>query len=244
MFRLYCARLAFRIALFIAAVRLYIRDQNSLIISKGFSFANGVKPVHILWLILLTGMVQKFFPQKITSMGCRKQFKSTYAPSEGNFIKSGIAAWVKEEDAAAIKVFIVWFGGNSVVAILYRTGILNESALVLLSLFYYVCDLVCVLFYCPLQSLIMKNRCCVTCRIFNWDSIMILTPLIFVRSIFSGSLVLIALILLIRWEATYRKSPQRFWEESNINLQCRHCHEKTCRIKRRVQYRSSVFRNG
>lgn len=239
MFRLYCTRLACRVAVLIAAILLYITDKNSLVISNGFSLAGGIKPIHILWLILLASMVQKFFPQRITSMGCRKQFKSTYAPGAQKPTQSEIAAWIKAEDAAAKKVLTVWLSGNAVVAVLYKTRILSESEMVLLSLFYFVGDLVCVLLYCPFQSVIMKNRCCITCRIFNWDSIMMLTPLIFIRSFFSGSLILAALLLLIRWEVTYRRYPQRFLAESNENLQCRHCREKICRIKRHLFFRKT-----
>lgn len=234
MFKIYSARLVYRIAVLVAAILLYLRDKSSLIISKGLSINNGPKFVHLLWLILAAGTVRKFFPQSKLSMGCRKQFKSNYAPSEKKPLKSEITACVKAENAAAQKVFILWLSGNIVVASLYYANVLGESELVLLSLCYYVCDLICVLFYCPFQSMIMKNRCCVTCRIFNWDSIMMFTPLIFISGFFSWSLVIMALLVLVRWEVTYRKYPQLFLEESNKNLKCRYCHENLCMIKKHI----------
>jgi hypothetical protein len=176
-------------------------------------------------------MVLKFFPQPVMSMGCRKQFKSNYAPSGKNPSVSEIAAWMKGENAAAKRVFTVWLGINTLVAGFYWAGFYGEPEMLLLSLLYYVFDLICIVIYCPFQALIMKNRCCVTCRIFNWDSIMMFTPLIFVRSLFSWSLVAIALILLIHWEVTYRKHPERFMEESNANLNCAHCNDRLCKVK-------------
>jgi hypothetical protein len=234
MVKIYSTRLVFRIAVFVAAICLYLSDKSSLVISNGLPLGNGIKPLHILWLILTAEMILKFFPQKVMSMGCRKQFKANYAPSGKKPLKTEIAAWMKGENAAAKKVLAVWLGGNAVVAILYYAKILGESEMVLLSLFYYVCDLICILVYCPFQSLIMKNRCCVTCRIFNWDSMMMFTPLVFVRSFFSWSLVLIALFLLIHWEVTYWRHPQRFLEESNQSLTCAHCSDNLCKVKKPI----------
>lgn len=236
MFKIYSTRLVFRITVFVMMLLIYFRDRSDLLISNGLSLARGLRPLHVLWLILAVEMAQKFFPRSIVSMGCRKQFKSNYAPSAHKPDRAEIVAWIRGEDGAAQKVFILWFGVNALLAVFYWLRIIGESELVLLSLLYYVCDLICVLFYCPFQSLIMKNRCCVTCRIFNWDSMMIITPLIFVRSLFSWSLALVALLVLCRWEYVYRRHPQRFSEASNENLRCQHCQERICMMKRSLHF--------
>jgi hypothetical protein len=233
MVRIYRARLVFRITVFIAAICKYINDKNILIISNGMPLSNGIKPLHILWLILTAEMMLKFFPLRVMSMGCRKQFKVNYAPGAPEPIQTEITAWMRSENAAALKVAAVWLGGNTIVALLYYAKVLGESEMVLLSLFYYVGDLICILFYCPFQSLIMKNRCCVTCRIFNWDSMMMFTPLVFIRSFFSWSLALVALCLFVQWEITYWRYPQRFFEGSNRNLTCGYCSDHLCRVKHR-----------
>jgi hypothetical protein len=212
---------------------MYISDKDVLVISNGMPLSAGIKPLHILWLILTAEMMLKFIPQKVMSMGCRKQFKVNYAPGAKAPLKTEIAVWMRRENAAALKVAVVWLGGNTIVALLYFAKILGESEMVLLSFFYYVGDLICILFYCPFQSFIMKNRCCVTCRIFNWDSMMMFTPLVFIRSFFSWSLVLIALFLLVHWEVTYRRYPERFFEGSNQNLTCAYCSDHLCRVRNR-----------
>ncbi|TCL55158.1 hypothetical protein EDC14_105726 [Hydrogenispora ethanolica] len=234
MVKIYGARLILRIAVLVTAILMYLTDRNSLFFSKGLGLEQGIQPLHILWLIFAAGMVHKFFPQKIASMGCRKQFKSTYAPSEREPDRADMAAWIKAENGAARKVLAVWVALHVALALLYDAKLLGESEILLLSLIYYVCDLICVLFYCPFQSLIMKNRCCVTCRIFNWDSMMMVTPLILVPSFFSWSLGLIAFMVLIRWEVTYRRHPLRFSDACNKNLHCTHCRERLCVLKRSV----------
>ncbi len=232
MVKVYSARLVLRIAVFTAGISIYLTDRNSLLLSGGLSLDHGIKPLHILWLILASGMIQKLFPLPVMSMGCRKQFKSSYAPGAREPGDPELSAWAKGENRAARKVLAAWLSVNAAPAVLYFAGVLGESEMVLLSLVYYACDPICLLFYCPFQSFLMKNRCCVTCRIFNWDSMMILTPLIVIPSPFSWSLILFALIILIRWEMAFQRHPRRFWEESNQNLQCAHCRERICRVKR------------
>lgn len=240
MVTIYRIRLVFRIAVLSIAIWMAAMDQNSLIITNGLTLRNGITFLHILWTILAAETLLKFFPSKMVSMGCQKQFKSNFLPSRNPPRQSALDAWIREENVAAKKVLMVWLGINAVAVILYFTGIWSQTEMVLLSLCYYVLDLVCILFYCPFQSLIMKNRCCVTCRIFNWDSMMMFTPLIVIPSLFSWSLVGLALLLLICWETAYRKYPQRFLEESNENLQCAHCKDNLCKAKKHLSSFSGV----
>ena len=62
-----------------------------------------------------------------------------------------------------------------------------------------MCDLICVLIWCPFR-LIMKNRCCTTCRIFNWDHLMMFSPLIFMGGFFASSLVILSAVAWLVWE--------------------------------------------
>ncbi len=237
MITIYRTKLILRIMLLIAALQLYIRDKGSLIFANGRFLSQSIQPIYIIWIIFMAGMIPKFFPQKGNSMGCRKQFRSAFEPSNQRFARSEMESWFQYENKAARKVLALWFGANGVIVFFYHLKIIGQSELVLLSLFYLVCDMVCILFWCPFQDLIMKNRCCITCRIFNWDSIMACTPLLFVPSLFSWSLVSIALVLLLRWEYSYWKHPWRFFEGSNARLQCKYCNEKICRTKKTLHVR-------
>lgn len=234
MFKVYSIKFVIRVLVFITAVLIYLNDKSSLTISNALMFNGGIRIIHFIWLIFVVEMLQKFFPNKFTSVGCSKQFKTAYRPTERELTKVEISELVRGENIAAKRIFLAWFGTNAVVGLLYYTKVFQESDLVLLSLFYFVCDYICVLFFCPFQYFFMKNRCCITCRIFNWDSIMFLTPLMFIPSFFSVSLIAIALFILIRWEVTYQRYPERFLEQGNANLKCRQCQEKLCKVKKAI----------
>ena len=80
----------------------------------------------------------------------------------------------------------------------------------------------------------MKNKCCSTCRIYNWDYAMMFTPLFFVRKTYTWSLLVLSVALLVRWEITFFLHPERFSEKTNDYLQCRNCTEKLCVHKKQL----------
>lgn len=165
-------------------------------------------------------------------MGSRKQFSRTYTPPEGGYSKEALYEHTLSNNIRSWIVLLVWMTLNGIVAMLYLLEVITAKELVLLSMFFYLSDLICVLLWCPFQSIIMKNRCCINCRIFNWGHFMMYTPLLFIKNFFTWSLFFTSIIVLIRWEITYAYNPHRFWEGSNINLRCENCHEKMCRIKK------------
>ena len=61
---------------------------------------------------------------------------------------------------------------------------------------------------------------------------MLCTPLLGLRGILALSACLVALVLLIRWEAAYRRHRERFFESGNEALRCAGCQEHLCRYKR------------
>ena len=97
----------------------------------------------------------------------------------------------------------------------------------MISIFFYVCDLICVLVWCPFR-LLMKNKCCTTCRIFNWDHLMMFAPLIFIGGFFATSLVIMAIIAWLVWEVAVMIYPERFSELTNEALKCSECTDKLC----------------
>ena len=88
----------------------------------------------------------------------------------------------------------------------------------------------------------MKNKCCGTCRIYNWDYAMMFTPLLFVPGYYSWTLLGASLILLLRWEVAVYLHPERFSEATNACLACQNCPEKLCQHKR--QLRSFLQKNS
>ena len=135
---------------------------------------------------------------------------------------------------------ILWIALVVILGFLYWKGVIGIAEIFLISVFFYVADLICVLIWCPFR-LIMKNKCCTTCRIYNWDYAMMFTPLVFIPNIFTWSLLGISLLLLIEWEVLYKKFPERFVENCNSSLSCINCQEKLCHHKKQLQH---YLKNG
>ena len=128
---------------------------------------------------------------------------------------------------AAYKVFILWCLLIAALGVLYYTGVMDHAALFMVSVLFYVCDLICVLIWCPFR-LIMKNKCCTTCRIFNWDHLMMFSPLVFVGGFYCTSLLVMSIAAFLVWEVCVMLYPERFWEFSNEALKCSSCTDKLC----------------
>lgn len=220
-------RLVYRSLLFIAIVtvyvlaRIYKKDINEIINEYPYVFIP-------IWCVFAFEMVFRFFPSKIESPGCQKQFKK-------NYIKSGNTDIKVSDNHATVLVLIVWISANLIIGALYNLKIIDTGIMIILSSAYSIGDMVCILFFCPFQTWFLKNKCCTTCRIYNWDYAMMFTPFIFVRSFYTWSLVAMSLILFLRWEITYYVHPERFSENTNECLKCENCNEKLCAHKEQLK---------
>lgn len=235
MFKVYIGKLIFRLCVFLAILWIYFYRIDLIDHFLAPQFGR-VSPLHVIWIMLMTGMILQMFPQdsKINriTMGSRKQFSRTYSPPSEGYNKEALYEYTLNNNIKSWIVLLVWIALNGIVALFYLLEIIGAKELILLSMFFYVADLICVVLWCPFQSFIMKNRCCINCRIFNWGHFMMYTPLLFIKNFFTWSLFFTSIVLLIRWEITYAYHPYRFWEGSNINLRCENCNEKICRIKK------------
>ena len=181
----------------------------------------------VIWIVFAVEMVFRFFPSELESPGCQKQFAR-------NYIKSGSTEIVTHDNNAVVLVALIWIVFNGVFGALHMVGVFDDGIMILLCGAYSVCDMICILFFCPFQSWFLKNKCCSACRIYNWDYAMMFTPLFFVRSKYSWSLLALSVALLFRWEITYFRHPERFSEETNEYLRCKNCTEKLCSHKRQL----------
>ena len=223
-------KLCFRTLLFLAAAAVYIKNRmnNSGELFGGYE----EKPLilGVIWCIFAVEMLLRFFPSSFESMGCQKQFVRNYKPTGLPESEARILPGVR-----TFIVILSWVILNGIIAVLYYTCLIDKGILLLISLAYSVCDMICILFFCPFQTWFMKNRCCGTCRIYNWDFAMMFTPLIFVRSFFTWSLVALSIALLIKWEWLLHFHPERFSETSNRSISCAMCEEKLCHHKTQLK---------
>ena len=228
--KLHYIKLIYRSALFLAGVIAYLVHYPES--TQLLSMEAHERPwiLALIWIVLAAEIACRFFPSKLESMGCQKQFARNYCPT---------GTPVEEiKPMPGIRTFIValsWFGLNGIIGLLYYMGILDQGILILICLAYSVCDMICILWFCPFQSWMMRNRCCCTCRIYNWDFAMMCTPLIFIPTIYTWSLVLMSLVLLAKWEITYKLHPERWSPQTNQSLSCAMCEEKLCQHKTQLK---------
>ena len=216
-----------RIAIFVGCLIMCF-FPNSYSILDGMNFFDKFHILHILWFMWILGMILQIIPTKNNiALGSQKLFANRYVPTKEKKFFNTLKKYVKTITQSAYKVFIIWCLLIVVLGVLYYFNIINKVWLFMISVFFYVCDLICVLIWCPFR-LIMKNKCCTTCRIFNWDHIMMFSPLIFCGGFFSISLVAMALLSMIVWELSVLTHPERFCEITNDALKCSNCTDKLC----------------
>ena len=224
---LHHVRLIYRSVLFL----LLLIDYISFRLYSGKDIAARLEshpPILVLtWAVFAFEMVLRFFPSRFESPGCQKQFAR-------NYVKSGNTDIEIPDNNATVLVALIWIVFNGLFGALHMSGILDDGIMILLCSAYSVCDMICILFFCPFQSWFMKNKCCSSCRIYNWDYAMMFTPLFFVRRSYSWSLLILSVALLFRWEFVFFKHPERFSENTNEYLKCQNCTEKLCSHKKQL----------
>ena len=225
---LHYIRLVYRSLLFLALAAIYLFHR----LRGGAGVIDALMEypavLILLWVVFAAEMILRFFPSRLESPGCQKQFAR-------NYIKTGTTHIEMHDNNATVLVALIWISFNGVFGALHMTGILDDGIMLLLCCAYSVCDMICILFFCPFQTWFLKNKCCVTCRIYNWDYAMMFTPLFFVRRVYTWSLLLLSVALLARWEITFYKYPERFSEETNGYLKCARCTEKLCAHKNQLR---------
>lgn len=224
----YIARLILRCMILVLCVGAYFIYPEGFWILEGMNFFRGFSVFHILWVIWVIDMIQQIIPIKNKlPLGSMKLFSSRFRPIREKVNYEALRSYIVTTTRSAYKVFILWCGLLAVIGGLYYAGILNKSILFLISVTFYVCDLICVLIWCPFR-LMMKTRCCTTCRIFNWDHLMMFSPLFFMGGFFGLSLALMASAAWLVWELCIMMYPERFWDKSNLALKCSECTDKLC----------------
>ena len=224
----YIMRLIGRIIILFICFYIYFFRPEELSVLKGWEFFRKFSLLHILWIIWMCDMLFQLIPfKKVVALGSRKHFKEFFRPIHGKINTESLHRYIVSTTKAAYKVFLIWAVLLICLGVLYGKNIINDEIIFMVSVVFYVCDLICVLIWCPFR-LIMKNKCCTTCRIFNWDHLMMFTPMMFVKGFFSLSLLIMSIVVWAVWELRVITHPERFWEKSNASLTCSACVDKLC----------------
>ena len=224
----YIWRLVCRCAILIACAGATVTHPQIFSVLEGGNFFRTLSPLHLLWLVWVADMFLQIVPIKNkVPLGSQKLFASRFRPIREKINHEALRRYVISTTRAAYKVFLLWCLLIAVIGVLYSLGLFGKTGLFMISVFFYVCDLICVLIWCPFR-LMMRTRCCTTCRIFNWDHLMMFSPLIYMGGFFAISLVLLSLAAWLVWELCIMMYPERFWPNSNAALKCSQCTDKLC----------------
>ncbi|MCR4909263.1 MAG: hypothetical protein K5985_10580 [Lachnospiraceae bacterium] len=244
--KLYSLRLVFRIAVFILCLYPALTRPEFSDIMTGWNFFRSFSMLHLLWALWVWDMLCQLFPlTKHIALGSRKHFPGTFVPAEklpeteAGQANAGTYRAVLKKAAgrasrAALRVALIWCAGLIVLFFLYRFGLISRAHIFLICLLFYVCDLICVVIWCPFR-VIMGNRCCTDCRIFNWDHLMMFSVFFPVPSFFTTSLLLLSIAVCALWEIRFFRHPERFFEKTNRSLRCENCSDRLCGGKRKVK---------
>ena len=224
----YMMRLVLRCLIFSLCILLFVFHPVEFEILKKWNFFSRFSVFHLLWAVWVADMIMQLVPVKEkVPLGSQKHFRQRFRPICEKINYQALRQYVITTTKAAYKVMLLWIALLTVIGILYYNEIIDDVVLFLISAVFYVCDLICVLIWCPFR-LILKNRCCTTCRIFNWDHLMMFTPMLFIKGFYSYSLLLLAFAVWLVWELCVMIYPERFWEKSNEALRCSECTDKLC----------------
>ena len=220
--------LILRFILFVVAATLYF--TKSSIMEYPVSFFEKLLPLHFLWLAFMILFVSRLFGKK-GALIARNRVYAKYNNIVLDYNREKLKNFIKKANLRIIWIIALALIFNIPWWICYHRGIIDEGFLVVMFLFLFFLDMICETLWCPFQRIFMKNRCCHVCRIFAWDSLLAISPLIIIPSFFSWTLVAVAAIEAIHFEIKFYKHPEYFWDGSNAALRCSNCTTKMCVVR-------------
>ena len=224
----YTLRLVGRCAILLGCILLCIFAPEEFDVLQDANFFDGFSLLHLLWGIWVIDMAAQLFPLRTQiSLGSQKLWQMRFKPLKEKFSRDALKKHIIDTTRTAYKVLLLWIALIALIGYLHHIGLMSDIALFMTTVIFYVCDLICVLIWCPFR-LIMRNRCCTTCRIFNWDHLMMFSPLLFFPSVYCWSLLGLAVAAWLVWEIFIFLHPERFWEGANAALTCASCTDKLC----------------
>ena len=216
----------------ILVITLFLTITNVNLVNKimSFNIIGNIKIYYLLWTYLMYEMIIVIVPKFNNYSYSGKIFKRHFIEAE-TYNKDKLDKFTKRNTKKAINAFIFWICLNSIIGYVYIKCNLSPIYMYLLFLFYYWSDMFCVNVWCPFHKIIVKNKCCNECRIYNWGHIMYLTPLVFIPTFWTYSLVLVGIVVFIQWEYMNYKYPERLSPISNKTLRCNECNND-CRYNK------------
>jgi hypothetical protein len=196
------------------------------VLASFFTFpgTGPVRAYHVLWAFTVFILIKRMIPRYNKKISSRKIFGDFYDPAEGITPKRDekLIRLKAMADRGALKSAFYWLLLLADMALWRMVGMFNDTWIYITVLFFVFMDQFCVSVFCPFKWL-ARGKCCSTCRINNWGYIMAFSPLIFIPSFWTWSIIALSIVVVIQWEYLYYRHPERFFETHNAALMCRNC---------------------
>lgn len=187
-------------------------------------------PVFFIYFILDSFSI--IFPFWNNDIYSSKMTKRMYIERENYNIET-LKAPKKRNNIKALIIFMLYVSMIISIAFLYNYfSWFNRGIIYLLFFGINLGDYFCILIWCPFRELFLKNTCCNTCRISNWDRLMKVSILLIIPNFYTLTINVIALVIFLYWEYQHQFHTERFYRVSNKRLLCSSCNIKTCKTKK------------
>ena len=209
-------------------VVFYVVDNESLLSNLNEVFSFNV--MTLVWIVFILEILYRFFPTD--NVGISKVYKKNYVEKPYNPV--ALHEEKKHDVYSALIMFGLFVIMMAAVSTLYLLHIIDKGMVLIIVLMLWILSEICVELFCPFSYLFFKKKCCNKCRFYSWDYFLMFAPLIYIGSVFTYIVVLLAFVLLIFWEVVYIRYPQRFYEISNESLACTSCTNHNCKYKNKI----------
>lgn len=210
------------VVVFVGLIGIFRPD----VLAAFFTFppAGPVRVYHILWALTVFILIKRMIPRYNKKISSLKIFARFY--DEADRISTARDEQMHRlkamADRGALKSAFYWLLLLADMLLWRTVGMFNDTWIYITVLFFVFMDQFCVSVACPFKWL-AGGKCCSTCRINNWGYLMAFSPLVFIPSFWTWSIIAVSIIVVIQWEYLYWRHPRRFFETHNAALMCRNC---------------------
>ena len=189
----------------------------------------------LFFLYFIVDSLSVMIPKLNDSIYSSKMQESRFIAVE-NVNEDKLKKQIKANNKAALLIFVLYASGVVGIGLLYNYFEWFDRKFIYLIFFgLNFADYFCIMLWCPFRSFFLRNSCCNTCRISNWDRIMKFSVLIFIPNIFTITIFVLGSLIFLYWEYQHLKHPERFYRISNKTLWCVNCDKRTCGKKSKYQ---------
>ena len=154
----YICKLVGRCTVFVLCILAVVFAPEMFGVLDGMNFFREFSWLHVLWLIWMADMLPQIvsYPNN-APVGSMKLFSRRFRPGKGDLNHEALRQHIIHSTRRAYLIFAVWCAMLAVIGLCYHLGLFGKPVLFLICVFFYVCDLICVLVWCPFR-LTMKIR--------------------------------------------------------------------------------------